>query len=86
MLILINIDKSETMLLVKNSNAKLYYYKINVYQTLFGDYLIQREYGGIQNQNRTNVIKSYTPSKKEALCKVLDIIVDKKQIGYLKAV
>lgn len=74
------------MLLVKNSNAKLYYYKINVYQTLFGDYLIQREYGGIQNQNRTNVIKSYAPSKKEALCKVLDIMVDKKQIGYLKAV
>lgn len=74
------------MVLLKNSNERVYYYKINVYQTLFGDYLIQREYGGIQNQNPTNTIKSYAPSKKEALCKVLDIMVDKKQLGYLKAV
>ncbi|WP_304544799.1 WGR domain-containing protein [Sulfurimonas microaerophilic] len=72
------------MLLLKNSNEKIYYYKINVYQTLFGDYLIQREYGGINNNNPTNTIKCYAPSKKEALCKVLDIMVDKKQLGYLK--
>ncbi|MDH4944696.1 WGR domain-containing protein [Sulfurimonas sp. C5] len=74
------------MVLFKSSNEKVYYYKINIYQTLFGDYLIQREYGGIQNHNPTNTIKSYAPSKKEALCKVLDIVVDKKQLGYLKRV
>lgn len=72
------------MLLFKNSNEKLYYYKINVYQTLFGDYLIQREYGASSNQNPTNTIKSYADSKKEALCKALDIMVDKKELGYLK--
>lgn len=72
------------MLLLKNSNEKIYYYKINVYQTLFGDYLIQREYGGISNKNPNNVIKSYADTKKEALCEVLNIMVDKKQLGYLK--
>ncbi|MFT7860271.1 MAG: hypothetical protein ABXS93_04965 [Sulfurimonas sp.] len=72
------------MLLLKNSNERTYYYKVNVYQTLFGDYLIQREYGGLNNLNPTNTIKSYASSKKEALCRVLDIVVDKKELGYLK--
>lgn len=72
------------MILHKNSNERLYYYKINVYQTLFGDYLIQKEYGLKQNLNPTNIIKEYVPSKREALFKILDIVVDKKELGYLK--
>jgi hypothetical protein len=72
------------MILHKNSNERLYYYKINVYQTLFGDYLVQKEYGLKQNINPTNTIKEYVPSKREALYRVLDIVVDKKELGYLK--
>jgi len=73
------------MILFKNSNARTYYYKINVYKTLFGDFLIQKEYGAIQNMNPTNTIKEYATSKKEAMFRVLDIAVDKRDIGYLKA-
>jgi len=73
------------MLLLKNSNERIYYYKINVYQTLFGDYLVQKEYGLKQNLKPTNTIKEYVDSKREALFKVLDIAVDKKELGYLKA-
>jgi hypothetical protein len=73
------------MLLLKNSNDRIYYYKINVYQTLFGDYLVQKEYGLKQNLKPTNTIKEYVDSKREALFKVLDIAVDKKELGYLKA-
>lgn len=73
------------MILFKNSNERLYYYKINVYQTLFGDYLVQKEYGLLQNLKPTNIIKEYVSSKREALYKVLDIAVDKKGLGYLKA-
>jgi hypothetical protein len=73
------------MLLLKNSNERVYYYKINVYQTLFGDYLVQKEYGLKQNLKPTNTIKEYVDSKREALFKVLDIAVDKKELGYLKA-
>ncbi len=73
------------MLLLKNSNERVYYYKINVYQTLFGDYLVQKEYGLKQNLKPTNIIKEYVDSKREALFKVLDIAVDKKELGYLKA-
>ncbi len=73
------------MLLLKSSSQRVYYYKINVYQTLFGDYLIQKEYGLHKNLRPTNVIKEYVGSKKEALFRVLDIAVDKKDMGYLKA-
>ena len=73
------------MLLLKNSNERIYYYKINVYQTLFGDYLVQKEYGLKQNLRPTNTIKEYVDSKREALFKVLDIAIDKKELGYLKA-
>jgi len=73
------------MILFKNSNERLYYYKINVYQTLFGEYLIQKEYGLKQNLKPTNTIKEYVSSKREALYRVLDIAVDKKELGYLKA-
>ncbi len=73
------------MLLLKNSNERIYYYKINVYQTLFGDYLVQKEYGLKQNLKPTNTIKEYVDSKREALYKVLDIAIDKKELGYLKA-
>jgi hypothetical protein len=73
------------MILFKTSNTRVYYYKINVYQTLFGDYLVQKEYGALSNLKPTNVIKEYAPSKKEAMYKVIDIAVDKKGLGYLKA-
>jgi hypothetical protein len=72
------------MTLHKNSKERLYYYKINVYQTLFGDYLVQKEYGLKQNLKPTNIIKEYVSSKREALFKVLDIVVDKQELGYLK--
>ncbi len=72
------------MILFKNSNARIYYYKINVYKTLFGDFLIQKEYGALQNINPTKIIKEYASSKKEAMFKVLDIAVDKREMGYLK--
>jgi hypothetical protein len=72
------------MILHKHSNERLYYYKVNVYQTLFGDYLIQKEYGLKQNLNPTNIIKEYAQTKREALFKILDIAVDKKELGYLK--
>ena len=73
------------MILFKNSNARSYYYKVNIYKTLFGDFLIQKEYGATQNIKPTNTIKEYAESKREAMLRILDIAVDKKDLGYLKA-
>lgn len=51
------------MILFKNSNEKIYYYKVNIYPTLFGDFLIQKEYGAAQNIKPTNIIKEHATSK-----------------------
>ena len=73
------------MLLHKNVKNGVYYYKVNIYPTLFGDYLVQKEYGLTNNNKPTNIIKEYADSNKEALLLMLDIAVDKKGVGYLKA-
>ena len=73
------------MLLHKNVKNGVYYYRVNIYPTLFGDYLVQKEYGLTNNKKPTNVTKEYTDSNKEALLLMLDIAVNKKSAGYLKA-
>ncbi len=73
------------MILFKNTNDRINYYKVNIYPTLFGDFLIQKEYGAMHFNNPTNIIKQYANSNKEALMVLLDIAVDKKSMGYLRA-
>ena len=73
------------MILFKNTKDRVNYYKVSIYPTLFGDFLIQREYGATHFSKPTNIIKEYVTSNREALMILLDIAVDKKNIGYLKA-
>ncbi len=73
------------MILFKNTDTRINYYKVNIYPTLFGDFLIQKEYGATHFSNPTNIIKQYAQSNKEALMVLLDIAVDKKSMGYLRA-
>lgn len=73
------------MILFKNTNDRINYYKVNIYPTLFGDYLIQKEYGATHFNKPTNIIKQYANSNKEALMVLLNIAVDKKNLGYLRA-
>ncbi len=73
------------MILFKNTNQRINYYKVNIYPTLFGDFLIQKEYGAVHFTKPTNIIKEYANSNKEALMRLLDIAVDKKGLGYLRA-
>ena len=61
------------------------YYKVNIYPTLFGDFLIQKEYGFINSSKPLNIIKKYADTNKEAVLMMLDIAVSKKSLGYLKA-
>jgi len=72
------------MILFKNSKDRINYYKVDIYPTLFGDFLVQKEYGAIHFSKPTSVIKEYVDSNREALVMLLDIALDKKNIGYLK--
>jgi len=73
------------MILFKNTNKRASYYKINIYPTLFGDFLVQKEYGITSSMKPTNIIKEYAHSNKEALLRMLDIALDKKSMGYLRS-
>ena len=73
------------MILFKNERNRVIYYKINIYPTLFGDFLVQKEYGSTSSLKPTNIIKEYTRSNKEALLLMLDIALDKKNLGYLRS-
>jgi len=73
------------MILFKKASQRINYYKVNIYPTLFGDFLVQKEYGAVHFTKPTNIIKQYAHSNKEALLMLLDIAVDKKSMGYLKA-
>ncbi len=73
------------MILFKHTKDRTNYYKVNIYPTLFGDFLIQKEYGATHFSNPTNTIKQYATSNKEALMMMLDIAVDKKSLGYLRS-
>ncbi len=73
------------MILYKTAKTRINYYKVDIYPTLFGDFLIQKEYGAIHFSKPTNTIKAYTKTNREALLLMLDIAVDKKNLGYLKA-
>lgn len=74
------------MTLFKNTKDRVNYYKINIYPTLFGDFLIQKEYGVIHYKKPTNIIKQYAQSNKEALILMLDTALDKKNLGYIKTI
>ncbi|MBC8237131.1 MAG: hypothetical protein H8E76_02760 [Helicobacteraceae bacterium] len=73
------------MILFKTTKDRINYYKVSIYPTLFGDFLIQKEYGAIHFSKPTNIIKEYVQSNREAIMLLLDIAVDKKSSGYLKA-
>lgn len=73
------------MILFKTIKNRVNYYKINIYPTLFGDFLIQKEYGPTSNLKPTNVIKEYAHSNKEALLLMLDTALEKKNSGYLRS-
>ena len=73
------------MILFKTTEHRINYYKIDIFPTLFGDFLIQKEYGVADRGNPTNTIKEYANTNKEALLRLLDLAVDKKNLGYMRA-
>jgi len=72
------------VILFKTVNRRVNYCKINVYPTLFGDFLIQRERGRLNGKKPMSVVKEYFDSNREALLRMLDLAVDTKDLGYCR--
>lgn len=59
------------------------YYKIELFATLFGEYVVEREYGSTRNKTPTGVKKNYFEVFDEALEVFESLLRQKKKKGYL---
>ena len=68
--------------LYREVNGRVRYYRIKTYLTLFGEYLLIREWGGVDNKSATGEKHSYFSTLDEAIIAIEKIISIKKQKGY----
>ena len=73
---------SNIITLYREVNGRVRYYKIRYYLTLFGEYLLIREWGSIDNKKATGEKQSYFSTLNEAITTINAIIATKEQKGY----
>jgi len=73
---------SNTTTLYREVNGKVRYYRFNAYLTLFGEYLLIREWGGIDNKKATGQKQKYFSNLSELLVATEKICSAKKKKGY----
>lgn len=64
-------------------NEKKRYYSLNIYPTLFGEYLLEKRYGSIKNMRPTRVVKEYYKTLNDALDVLNEKVKQKCKKGYL---
>jgi len=69
--------------LYREVNGRVRYYRIKTYLTLFGEYLLVREWGGVDNKRATGEMQSYFSTLNEVITVVEKIITLKNKRGYL---
>jgi len=72
--------------LYREVNGRIRYYKIRTYLTLFGEYLLIREWGGVDNKRATGQKQSYFVTPNEVATAVEKIIILKSKKGYNSAI
>jgi len=73
---------SSRVTLYREVKGKVRYYSLALYSTLFGEYLLVREFGGVKNKRPTRVIKEYFDHSQDALNLLSKLMTDKLQKGY----
>ncbi len=73
---------SNIITLYREVNGKVRYYKIKTYLTLFGEYLLIREWGGVDNKKATGQKQSYFTTLSEVAAAVEKITILKSKKGY----
>ena len=79
----LNLCLNYKLTLYRQVNHNIRYYSLKLYPTLFGEFLLIREFGGLKNKKPTRVIKEYF-SHIEDCVKVIDnLIAVKIKKGYV---
>jgi len=68
--------------LYREVRGKVRYYSLALYPTLFNEFLLVREFGGIKNKKPTRIIKEYFSHMEDAVFLFDRISSDKKRKGY----
>ena len=68
--------------LYREVNGKVRYYKIKTYLTLFGEYLLVREWGGVDNKSATGKKLQYFSSLKDLHSTIETLLYTKTLKGY----
>jgi len=68
--------------LYREVNGKVRYYRMRTYLTLFGEYLLIREWGGVDNKKATGQKQSYFTTLDEVSLAIKKIIILKSKKGY----
>jgi len=76
---------SNIITLYREVNGRVRYYKIKTYLTLFGEYLLIREWGGVDNKKATGQKQSYFTNMNEAIEATKEIILTKQRKGYISS-
>ena len=73
---------SSRVTLYREVKGRVRYYSLVLYPTLFDEYLLIREFGGVKNKKPTRVIKEYFDHIEDALQLLSKLTVDKMKKGY----
>lgn len=68
--------------LYREVNHKMRYYSINLYPTLFGEYLLVKEFGGVKNKKPTRIIKEYFSHLEDSIKAFEKLVGEKVKKGY----
>ena len=72
--------------LYREVDGRVRYYKLRTYLTLFGEYLLIREWGGVDNKRATGQKQNYFATLNEVTNAVEKIIILKSKKGYNSAI
>ena len=63
-------------------NEKTRYYSLEILPTLFGEYMLIREFGGVKNKKPTRIIKEYFSYKEDGIKAFEKLVEEKVKKGY----
>ena len=70
--------------LYRDVNTNIRYYTFRLYPTLFGEFLLIKEFGGIKNKRPTGIIKEYFSHIEECVEALDHLVREKIKKGYLQ--
>ena len=78
----LNHSSNYNITLYRVVNEKVRYYSVKILPTLFGEFLLLREYGAVKNKEPTRVIKKYFSHIQESVIALEALVREKIKKGY----